>query len=145
MRGTLEVSPRLPPVDFFENLRRSRSLTSRRKNPKKIREDENGIVLELTKFCRRISNRFGFLKHSENLWKFFWGWPGSPVPSLKNLVKIQRVEIDSVLKATEFRCCIRNRFWYIWLQRFWEFPLFPKLVKLIFPKNKRQKSRFRLD
>ena len=104
------MSPRLLPIDFFINLARLSSLTSRRKNPKKIMEEENGMLLEPTKFWCRIPNRFRFLNHYENLSKIYWGLPGFPVPSLENLEKILSVGIPSVLNATEFRCRIRNRF-----------------------------------
>ena len=65
--GPWKFSPRLLPVNFFENLGDSRSLPSHRKNLKKIMGKGDEIALERTHFCRRILNRFCFLKHSENL------------------------------------------------------------------------------
>ena len=139
------MSPRLIPVDFLGNLGRSRSLSFCQINLRKITKERSKVVLEPTKFHCRTSNRFCFLKHSKNLSKKFWGWPGSPVPCLKNLEKILSVDMVNVLKSTDFRRLSSNRLRNNRLSTFWEFPLFSKLVKLISPKNRRQKSRFRLD
>jgi hypothetical protein len=104
------VSPRLHPIDFFENWGRSRSLFSRQKNLKKIMGEGNEFTLKATKIRSRILNRLSFLEHSEKWSKKICGQPDSPVPSLKNLKKIQSVEIHSVLEATEFCCRVCNRF-----------------------------------
>ena len=139
MRGTLTVSPRLLPIDFFENLGRSRSLSYRRKKPKKILGKGSKNELEPTKFHCRISNHSRFPRHSTNSSKKYSGQPRSPAPGRKNLEKIQNVGIDDVLTCTEFSRLGSNRFWIIRLSTFWEFPSFSKLIKWIFPKNRKKK------
>ena len=139
-KGDPDNVPPFAPISIFENLGRSRSLISSRKNPKKIMGEDTWYALESAKFRYRILNRFCFLKHSENSSKNFGGRPGSPVPCSENPKKILSVQIHCVLKATEFCSRIHIRFRDIWLQTFREFPRSPKLVKLIFPKM-REKNR----
>ena len=144
MRGTLEVFPRLILVDFFENLGRLRPISFRQKNLKKIARKKIKYVLELSKFCCCISNRFCFLTHSKNLSKKNWGRPGSPAPFPKNVSKILGMEVNGLLKSTEFREPGSNCFWNIWLSNFWEFPLFQNRQNEFSPKNSRKKSQIRL-
>ena len=103
MRGTLKVFPRLIPVDFFENLWRSRPLSYRQKNLKKIARKRIKVVLEINKVRCCILNRFRFPTHSKNLSKKIWGRPISPAPAPKNFVKILSVDVDDMFKFTEFR------------------------------------------
>ena len=110
MRGTLKVSPRLLPIDFLENLGRSRSLTFCRKNVKKILREGIEGGLEPTKFRRCISNRFRFFRYSTISSKKNWGQPRSPAPDPKNLEKSLEVDVNDVLKSAEFRRPGLNRF-----------------------------------
>ena len=125
-RGTLKVSPRLNPIDFFENLGRSRCLIYCRKNLKKIRRKATRNELEPAEFHHRISNLSRFLRHSTNSLKINWGRPRSPAPVQKNPEKILGVGINDVLNSTKFRRLGHSHFWNIQLSTFWEFPHFSK-------------------
>ena len=145
LRETLKKSHRLHPIDFFENLGRSRSLIYWRKNLKKISRTATVYGLKPTKFHWHISNDSRFPPHSTNSSKKNWVRPCSPAPIQKKLEKLPGVGEGNVLKSTEFRRFVSNCFWNIRLSIFRGFPLFQKIVKLNFPENWGKKSRFRLD
>ena len=123
------MSPRLHPINFYENLRRSPSPIYRRKNLKKFRRKATVCGLESAEFHRYISNLFRYPPHSSKSSEKNWGRPSSPAPVQKNLENISGVGIDNMLKSTEFRRFASNRFRNIRLSSFWEFPTFSKSVK----------------
>ena len=118
------MSPRLHPIDFFENLGRSRSLIHCRKNLKKIRRKATVCELNRSKFHCRISNGSPFLRLLTNSSKKIWGRPCSPAPAQKNLENILGMWIDNVLRFTKFRWLCSIHFWINRLSTFWEFPFF---------------------
>jgi hypothetical protein len=91
------------PIDFLENLGRSRSPIYRRKNLKKFRRKATVRGLEHFKFHRYISNLSRYPPHLTNSSKKNWGRPFFPAPILKNLEKKLGVGINDVLNSTKIR------------------------------------------
>ena len=137
------MSPRLLPIDFLKIWGARVPYLTVGKIWKKYWEGEWGLAWAYQVSLPYIEP-IPFPQTFDKFVEKFSGGPRSPAPVPKNLEKINSVGIKVVLNLTEFRDLPLHFNWVIQLSTFWEFPLFSKSVKLIFPENRRKKSRFRL-